>query len=160
MNIQQTKFSALILVMVLFCFANNAYSQASRTKHFNTKRGSLAIKGYDPVSYFAERKAVRGNAKITYTHKGIVYRFKSVQNRNIFKQNPAKYEPMYGGWCAYAFGLDKPSKVDINPRTFKILNGKLYLFYNKLGTNTLKLWNKDENKLKTKADKNWRKIYN
>lgn len=153
-------FTSFTFVVVLLCCVSNAYSQSTRAKHFNTKRGNLAIKGYDPVNYFTEHKAARGSALITYNHKGIVYRFKNAQNRTLFKQNPAKYEPVYGGWCAYAIGLDKPSKVDINPRTFKILNGKLYLFYNKLGTNTLKLWNKNEQSLKSKADKHWRNIYN
>ncbi|WP_299456629.1 YHS domain-containing (seleno)protein [uncultured Microscilla sp.] len=153
------QFPAFTLVLVLLCWTSNAYSQSTKTKHFNTKRGNIAIKGYDPVSYFTEGKAVKGNAQITHNYGGIVYRFKNNQNRNIFRQNPAKYEPMYGGWCAYAFGLAKPSKVDINPRTFKIIGGRLYLFYNKLGTNTLKMWNKDERNLKSKADKNWQKIY-
>lgn len=159
MTIQKNNFSVFAFLIALFCCVNSAYSQSKRLKHFNTKKSKLAIKGYDPVSYFTEGKATKGNPKIAHTYSGIVYRFKNAANRNAFKQNPAKYEPMYGGWCAYAFGLDKPSKVDINPRTFKIIQGKLYLFYNKLGTNTLKLWNKDEAQLKTKADKNWQRIY-
>lgn len=155
----KTLYSFGLSIALMIC-VSNAYSQSVRVKHFNTKRSKLAIKGYDPVNYFTENKAAKGSSKIAYKHKGIVYRFKNAQNLAKFKQNPGKYEPTYGGWCAYAMGLDKPSKVDINPRTFKIIDGKLYLFYNRLGTNTLKLWNKNERNLKSKADKYWKKIYN
>ncbi len=159
MNFKDNFLSKTGLAIVLMLLTSAAFSQATRAKQFNTRRGNVAIKGYDPVNYFTQNKAVKGSSKITHTHQGVTYRFSSTQNRDLFKQNPAKYEPVYGGWCAYAMGLDKPSKVDINPRTFKIIKGKLYLFYNKLGTNTLKLWNKDESNLKGKADKNWKKFY-
>ena len=75
-----------------------------------------------------------------------------------FKKNPAQYEPQYGGWCAYAMG-DSGEKVSIDPETFKVLDGKLYLFYNKFFNNTLKSWNKDEAKLKKSADANWSKTF-
>ena len=79
-------------------------------------------------------------------------------DKELFKKNPAQYEPQYGGWCAYAMGNDG-SKVEVDPETFKILNAKLYLFYNKYFTNTLKSWNKDEGRLMKSADANWMKFY-
>jgi hypothetical protein len=51
------------------------------------------------------------------------------------------------------------TKVDVDPETFKIIDGKLFLFYNRLFNNTLKTWNKNEPQLKLNADINWRKIY-
>ena len=51
------------------------------------------------------------------------------------------------------------SKVEIDPETFKIVGGKLYLFYNRFFNNTLKSWNKNEAALKAKADANWQKIF-
>ncbi|MBX9734303.1 MAG: hypothetical protein K2X37_09590 [Chitinophagaceae bacterium] len=87
-----------------------------------------------------------------------MYYFSSEKNAAIFKQSPAKYEPQYGGWCAYAMGATG-EKVNIDPETFKVLNGKLYLFYNKFFNNTLKSWNKDEVSLKQKADASWMKFY-
>ena len=81
------------------------------------------------------------------------------ENKEEFTKNPAKYEPVYGGWCAYAMGLEKADKVAINPKTFKIIDNKLYLFYNKLGINTLEKWNKEgQEKLKNNADRNWKLI--
>ena len=70
---------------------------------------------------------------------------------------PEKYEPAYGGWCAYAMG-NSSEKVEVDPETFKIIGGKLYLFYNFYFNNTLKSWNKNETGLKTKADGNWNKF--
>ena len=72
---------------------------------------------------------------------------------------PGKYEPQYGGWCAYAMGATG-EKVPVDPETFKIVHGKLFLFYNKFLNNTLKSWNKYEKNLNAKADGNWAKLFN
>jgi YHS domain-containing protein len=128
-----------------------------RKKHFNLE-GTLAIDGYDPVSYFKSNKAIEGNKNMSVYHQGVIYYFSSVENKEEFKKNAAKYEPEYGGWCAYAMGA-KGEKVSVDPETFKIINGKLYLFYNRAFNNTLKSWNKDETNLKTKGDANWLKIF-
>lgn len=122
---------------------------------YNTK-GKVALKGYDPVSYVKYKKAQKGEKKWSIIHEGATFYFASENNLKLFKANPSYYLPQYGGWCAYAMGLDG-TKVDINPKTFKVIDGKLYLFYNKFGTNTLELWNEDEVNLKEKADVNWQK---
>jgi YHS domain-containing protein len=126
-------------------------------KQYNLDNDGLAIKGYDPVAYFTANKALEGKKEITLTTEGITYHFASVQDRDLFKSNPEKYQPQYGGWCAYAMGATG-EKVNIDPETFKLLDGKLYLFYNQLFNNTKKTWNKDEKHLKEKADANWKKI--
>jgi YHS domain-containing protein len=128
-----------------------------RTKHFNIEKSTLALEGYDVVSYF-NGKPQKGSPSISYTLKGIKYYFVTVKDLELFKDNPEKYEPAYGGWCAYAMGA-KGEKVEVDPETFKIVNGKLYLFYNAFFNNTLTEWNKDEINLKKKADANWLKIY-
>lgn len=129
-----------------------------RKKHFNLENG-IAINGYDPVAYFKEGKAVKGKKEIgTVVYEGLVYRFSKIENKELFRKSPASYEPQYGGWCAYAMGNDG-TKVEIDPETFKIIDGKLFLFYNRLFTNTLKTWNKKEVALKMQADANWQKIY-
>ncbi|HZY81590.1 MAG TPA: YHS domain-containing (seleno)protein [Cyclobacteriaceae bacterium] len=119
----------------------------------------LAIEGYDPVAYFTSKKAVKGKKDFQFQHHGGKYYFSSAANRDAFSKNPSMYEPQYGGWCAYAMG-ETGEKVEIDPETFKILDGKLYLFYNAYFNNTLPKWNKDEANLKGKADKNWKTIIN
>lgn len=126
-------------------------------KHFNLKNG-LAIQGYDPVAYFKQNKAEEGKKEIAVFYQGAIYYFTTAENKELFKADPAKYEPAYGGWCAYAMGA-KGEKVDIDPETFKIKDGRLFLFYNKFFNNTLKDWNKDENNLKAKADQNWKLLF-
>src|SRR5690606_28858984 len=107
---------------------------------YNISRGKPAIDGYDPVSYFTKNQAAKGKSNLTATFQGIVYLFESESNRQTFLKQPQKYEPQYGGWCAYAMGATG-EKVEIDPETFKVVNGKLYLFYNKFFNNTLKSWN-------------------
>ena len=142
-------FSLLLACMVIPMFL---FAQANRIKHYNVEKG-LAIEGYDPVSYFSG-KPKEGSPKLSYIHEGITYHFINDANLQTFKQNPAKYEPQYGGWCAYAMG-SAGDKVEIDPDTYKIINGKLFLFYNKYFNNTLKSWNKEEKTLKANADANW-----
>ncbi len=131
--------------------------QEKRKKDFNLSGSSLAIEGYDPVAYFTQGKAIRGNAANALVYEGVTYHFSTPQNKETFRAAPARYEPQYGGWCAYAMGKNG-EKVEVDPETFKVLDGKLYLFYNKYFNNTLKSWNKDESSLRSKADLNWQKL--
>ena len=124
-----------------------------RTKHFNVEN-EIAIQGYDAVAYFNQSKAVKGNKQYAATFEGITYNFSSAANKDLFVKDPKKYEPQYGGWCAYAMGASG-EKVEIDPETFKIKTGKLYLFYHSWVNNTLTKWNKDEVNLNIKADKSW-----
>lgn len=126
--------------------------QQPETKHANIKDG-LAVGGFDVVAYF-DGAPEKGEKSIKTSHQGITYRFSSESNKQKFQDNPEKYLPAYGGWCAYAMGVSG-DKVKIDPETFKVVNDRLYLFYNFWGNNTLKSWNKDEPDLKTKADKYW-----
>lgn len=145
-----------MLLTVFTLGVANAQS-AIRTKEFNLEKG-VAILGYDPVAYFLQNRAVKGNKQFTALADGITYNFSSAANKDLFVKDYKKYEPQYGGWCAYAMGATN-EKVEIDPETFKIVNGKLYLFYHSWVNNTLNKWNKDEANLKTKADKNWMAIF-
>lgn len=124
-----------------------------RTKEFNVEKG-VALRGYDPVAYFTQHKAIKGNKQFSASAVGVTYNFSSAANKDLFIKDYKKYEPQYGGWCAYAMGATN-EKVEIDPETFKIVNGKLYVFYHSWANNTLNKWNKAEANLKEKADTNW-----
>ena len=152
------KYFLSLIMLAVFSFSSTAQDAvALRKKHFNLENG-LAIQGYDPVAYFTQSKAVKGKKELAVSYQGILYYFSSETNKEVFKATPFKYEPEYGGWCAYAMG-QKGEKVSVDPETFKILNGRLYLFYNRYFTNTLKDWNKNEATLKNNADINWPKLF-
>lgn len=145
----------VISLIILFSLPGVSQDDDHRRKNFNIN-DNVAIDGFDPVSYF-NGKPLEGKSNLSFTHHGVTYLFASAANLNKFKTAPEKYEPAYGGWCAYAMG-ESGEKVKIDPETFTILDGRLYLFYNFWGNNTLKDWKKDERKLKETADQNWKKL--
>lgn len=141
----------IVLIILLF-----TYSLSFAFEHpFNNKH-KFAIHGYDPVSYLLEKRAIKGKRQFSSTYQGQTFLFASLKDKKIFDQTPQKYLPAYGGWCAYAAANGE--EVDIDPQTFKVINGKTYLFYNGLWGNTLKDWNKDEKNLKAKADQLWQEF--
>lgn len=140
----------LFYILLLLSFT------VSAQKHYFVKKGAV-VKGYDVVAYF-NNTAVEGKKELSVKHDGATFLFSSQENLVKFKKNPNKYIPQYGGYCAYAIG-SYGKKVSVNPETFEIRDGKLYLFYNKGNTNTLKLWlDEGAEDLKSKADNNWLKI--
>ncbi|RNC79991.1 MAG: YHS domain-containing protein [Balneola sp.] len=144
----------LLTIFSILLFSSFAVAQeAEENKYLNVGDDRIAIKGYDPVSYFTSDEPKEGNENLSHAYNGAIYYFSSQENLDTFKADPAKYEPAYGGWCAYAMG--KGYTADANPKTYKILDGKLLLFYNKLLVNTLPRWNKDEATLYPSAEKNW-----
>lgn len=147
-----------LFFMLTFSFAGiSGNSQLSGlAKSYNLDKG-LAIQGYDPVAYFNPGKAIKGKKEWAAKYEGVTYYFSSQANKEAFLKNPKSFEPQYGGWCAYAMGATG-EKVEIDPETFKILNGKLYLFYHSWTNNTLTKWNQEEAKLKAAADQSWKKF--
>lgn len=152
------KHSLLFLLFMTLAFSAFSQTPEIRKKQYNLSN-NLAISGYDPVAYFTSKKAIKGKSTYSVTEKNVTYYFSSKENLETFVKNPSAYEPEYGGWCAYAMGATG-EKVPVDPETFKIVNNKLYLFYNRFFNNTLKDWNKDEANLKSKADIAWKKFIN
>ena len=119
----------------------------------NIDQTGLAIDGYDPVTYFTTGKPMKGDFQITAEHDGATYRFVSEQNRDRFRQNPSRYAPQYGGYCAYGVSVGK--KFSSDPTVWKIVDGRLFL---NLDQNIANLFNKDVPGHIAKADRNWKKI--
>jgi len=147
----------MTVLAVVFAVGSISSQAVQRTKEYNLQHG-VGIMGYDPVVYFTLNKAVKGSKQIAAFADGVTYYFSTAANKDLFLKDYKKYEPQYGGWCAYAMGATN-EKVEVDPETFKIVNGKLYLFYHSWVNNTLTKWNKDETGLKAKADKNWAAIF-
>lgn len=126
--------------------------------HYNVPKSKLAIEGYDPVAYFPEggKKPKKGKKEHELVLDGVKYRFVSKKNLEAFEKNPQKYMPAYGGWCAFA--MADGEKVSVNPKAYRVTDGRLYLFYTSFFTDTRKSWKKNEAKLANDADGHWKKI--
>lgn len=109
-----------------------------------------AIRGYDPVAYFAERKPVRGSREFTFEWNGAVWRFKNAENRDLFAENPEMYAPQYGGYCAWAVSQGYTARID--PDAWSIYDGKLYLNYS---LRIRRRWSNDIPGNVARGDANW-----
>ncbi len=90
--------------------------------------GNTAIKGYDPVAYFTERRAMRGSEEISHNWLGAKWLFASESHKNLFTEDPVKYAPQYGGHCADGVAYGDLTR-NIDPQAWRIIDGKLYLNY-------------------------------
>src|ERR1043166_4304990 len=124
--------------------------------HYNLSADRVAVQGYDPVSYFTGDRPFKGQKEVATEYGGVIYRFSSEKNKQLFVASPEKSLPAYGGWCATA--MAEGEKVQVEPTNFKITNGRLFLFFKAFYANALKDWNKDEANLTTKADTQWKRI--
>lgn len=95
----------------------------------NLDKTGVAIQGYDPVAFFTDHKPVKGDPKFLTKHAGAIYLFASKEHKDLFKENPAKYEPVFGGYCAYGVSRNKLVEIDVD--AFQIVDGKLLLQYSK-----------------------------
>jgi YHS domain-containing protein len=117
----------------------------------NVDQNGVILKGYDPVGYFKENRAVKGDPKFSSTYRGATYYFASAADKSIFDKSPAKYAPQYGGYCANS--MSKGKLKDIDPNVFFIYKGKLYVCASEKAGKTF--FSKPEANIK-KADANWR----
>lgn len=117
----KTTFATSALLVSGLSFAANV--------EVNASANDLALKGYDTVSYFTKGAPTKGSNKFTAAYNGAVYQFSSAENRDLFKSEPSKYAPQYGGFCA--FGVTMNRKFDTDPTAWHIRGDKLYLNLNK-----------------------------
>ena len=121
---------------------------AQRSEIF--QRNGLAIGGYDPVSFFTQGKAVKGEDSLFFVWKEAKWLFTSRKNLDTFSQNPGNYAPAYGGYCAY--GMSDGHKAPTEPDTWTIIENRLYFNYNR---KVKEIWLKDTPGHIEKADANW-----
>jgi len=139
------------LIAVLTAFlAAAAFATAKEKTLVNADRDGVILHGYDPVAYFTGNAAIKGDAKYKAAYKGATYYFASDANRKLFKKDPAKYAPQYGGYCAMAVSMGQLEDAD--PKMFTIHNDKLLVQRNEKA-HQMFLSNPDM--LHHKADQQW-----
>ena len=136
---------SLALMIGFLLFIAVAYA---KPPVFETRAG--AIRGYDTVAYFTQKKPVKGNDRYLLEWNGATWYFANAENRNHFKANPAKYAPQYGGYCAWAVANGYTASTD--PNAWRIVDGKLYLNYS---VGVQEKWSQDIPGNITRGDKNW-----
>jgi|CXWL01.1.fsa_nt_gi YHS domain-containing protein len=147
-----TRRGFLPVAFLAMALVTSASAQNGATA-LNIAPGGLAMKGYDPVAYLADSKAVAGTTDFTATHAGATYRFSSAEHRATFLAQPRKYLPEYGGYCAMGVAVGK--KLDTDPTLWQVVDGKLYLHVNK---DAQGMWLKDPTKHIKTAQKKWAKV--
>jgi YHS domain-containing protein len=116
----------------------------------NLDKSGVAIQGYDPVAFFTNHQPVKGNPAVASKRDGAIYFFATKEHRELFDNDPAKYEPAFGGYCAYGVSRNRLVEIDVN--AFQIVDGHLLLQYSKGVRND---FNKDTRGNLTKAEGNW-----
>ena len=122
MNGYLKKMFSIALVSALLYFPGMISAGEINTGYF----GNVAIKGFDPVAYFTERQAVKGKKEIAHSWLGAEWQFSSEQHKKLFSENPVKYAPQYGGYCADGVAYEETTS-NIDPHAWRIIDGKLYL---------------------------------
>lgn len=145
--VKSTMKESVTVLLLIFCFS----SFAQKDPVYNNKSG--AIEGYDAVAYFSDGKAIKGLEELSYEWNNSIWSFASEENLNTFKENPEKYAPQFGGYCAYAVSQGYTYKSD--PEAWKIVDGKLYLNYS---FKIQEKWQKDQANLIKQGEANWPKV--
>jgi YHS domain-containing protein len=149
--------NSLLGFLVAFLLIGSLPFDAEAGSHknkINTDIFGVAIQGYDTVAYFTEGRAVKGANEFFYEWNNARWYFTNAEHRNLFAADPERYAPRYGGYCASS--MASTGKIfNVNPEAFKIIDGKLYLYYNqKFGNEFAAKVGKNIKK----ADENWMKV--
>jgi YHS domain-containing protein len=158
MKLLSMNISAVVAVVAIgagLISAPAALAQTNRNVAEYNLQANVGLKGYDPVSYFAEggAQALPGNPEIRLDYQGVTYYFAKVANRELFAQDPEKFEPTYGGWCAYA--MASGSKVDIQPGIYTIHGKRIHFFVSRRAKQN---FDADVIGYETRADEFWNEI--
>ncbi len=140
----------LLTTLIGIAFALAACSKSESALGTNTDANGLALRGFDAVAYFAVDNAVKGNPKYEYVWNGAKWIFSSEENMKQFQANPEAYAPQFGGYCSFA--VSEGYTADGDPEAWKVVDGKLYLNYNK---QVREKWEMNQNERIEKGKANW-----
>jgi YHS domain-containing protein len=137
--------------IILFALVlSSIFTFAAEKKLLNVDKNGVAIQGYDPVAYFTDQRPVMGSSSYVSEYNGAKYQFASAEHKALFDKEPAKYEPVFGGFCAY--GASQNHKAPIQPEAWQIRGGRLILNYD---LDVRELFNKDPEGHLRQAEANW-----
>ncbi len=154
MRLIRLALAGLVLTTPLHLSAQQAAPVATSAKTLvNVDRHGVALAGHDPVAFFTDSAAVRGDSTHRASYGGATYWFASEAHRALFQADPAKYVPQFGGYCAYGASRGYAAKVEID--TWQIINGRLTLNYDK---DVQRTFNQDVAGYLRKANQNWPSI--
>ena len=142
----KTLFLGLLLIISVF----TVYSAGDYESVIYTKDANLALDGYDTVAFFENNKPIQGSNEWKTIYREAEWRFSSEYNLNLFIENPDRYAPEYGGYCAWA--MNEGNLAPGKPEHWDIINGRLYLNYSR---STRKKFLADLNSMIRNADSNW-----
>src|SRR5260370_38105099 len=145
---RQTYMKRVLLLLTTLLLATPLLAQVKPL--LNLDKTGVAIQGYDPVAFFTDHKPVKGRAEFTSKHDGASYLFSTKEHKDLFEKEPAKYEPVFGGYCAYGVSRNKLVEIDVD--AFQIVDGRLILQYSKSVRSD---FNKDTQGNLAKAKQNW-----
>jgi len=151
MKISNTFSKSLKTLALVSGMLVSSFSFATVTT--STNDNDVILSGYDAVSYFTKAAPTQGVSSISSVYNGAIYHFASEANRDLFKADPAKYAPQYGGFCA--FGTSISQKIAVNPKIYEVIDGKLFV---QSGAKALELFQPEKASKITTANKNWEVI--
>lgn len=137
----------LAVTMILVLAVASAFAEK---RLVNVDKSGVALKGYDPVAYFTDNAPVKGDSRFSSTYRGATYYFANDEHKKLFESDPTKYEPQFGGFCAY--GVSKGYTVKIEPDAFQVVDGRLLLQYDK---SVREKFQQDTTGNLKRADSNW-----
>jgi YHS domain-containing protein len=141
-----------ILVAVLLLALVGPLRALEMTDKVSVDANGLAARGYDPVAYFLQKRAVKGRPTLAASvEPGVTYHFSSEENLLAFLKDPARFVPQYGGFCA--LGATKADNVTADPQAFRVVGDKLYLL---ASARAAREWSKDPVANIAKADAAWK----
>lgn len=148
------RLSMLVLALVAIAYSSCTTNAQKNDGHLvNVDKDGIIIEGYDPVAFFTDGKPVKGDAKFQYKYEGATYEFASQEHLDLFRNDPEKYKPQFGAFCAYAVSLGRTAEISIDK--WAIQDGRLLFQHNQRAVDG---WNKDAAGNLKLADKYWPRV--
>ncbi len=145
--------AAALVALGTLVFSSGSGTTAPTIETSVSSRDGVAISGFDPVAYFTDREPVAGSATYAVRWRGTVWHFTSAENARLFRSEPERFAPQYGGYSVY--GMSRARAYRANPRVFDIIDGKLYLSRN---SRVREIWQRNPKGYIGSADSQWARV--